>query len=150
MGSVYPIFLSDVGNQMLYGIFRPDVKYATQSLANCVSPYARRPLARLVRAFHTSAGAYGLLLGAIGTERMSAMAVVLGGLAIVAFHLNGGCFISDFESALDNSDYCITDPLIELLGLPVTKQSRCDVTAGFMFVYMATVLVMHVMQFGCP
>ena len=135
---------------MLYGILRPDVQYATQSLANHVSPYARRPLATLVRALHTSAGAYGLILSFIGTEKMSAIAVVLGCLAIVAFHLNGGCFISDFEWALDNSNYSITDPLIELLRLPITTQCRCDVTAGFMFVYMTMVLAMHVVQYGCP
>jgi hypothetical protein len=135
---------------MLYGIFRPDVKYATQSLANRVSPYARQPLAQLVRALHTSAAAYGLILSATGTEKTSAMAVVLGCLAIVAFHLNGGCFIGDFESALDGKDYCIIDPLIELLRLPVTTQCRCDITAGFMFVYLATVLVIHVLRFGCP
>ena len=135
---------------MLYGIFRPDVKYAAMSLAGRVPSYARQPLARLVRALHTSAGAYGLIMSATGTERMSAIAVVCGCLAIVAFHLNGGCFISDFETALHDCDYCITDPLVELLGLPITTQCRCDVTACFMFVYMSTVLIMHVVQFGRP
>lgn len=131
----------------LYGINRPRAKQLAKSIAESVPYRYKRSLADIVRTIHLNMPGYGLLWILVTDELSVRLTIIFGILVLMAFYVNGGCVVTDFELALNPEGDMIVDPVLTLCDIPITKATRTEATLAFINGALAIAFIIYVMRF---
>jgi len=132
---------------MLYGINRPRAKRLARYFAEQIPIAKKHAVADITRTIHINMPGYGSLVMFLAGEFYVRWAIIFGIAVLSAFYINGGCILTDFELALKPEGALIVDPILVLMGYPVTKETRVEATLGLINMCLALAFLIYTIRF---
>ena len=102
----------------------------------------------VIRSGHAMLPMYTTAVLFVGTQIYALMILIMLIMAFISFWIFNGCIITSIEYKLDNLDVTLMDPIVEMLGMEVTHQSRMNVARYASFLYMIFYITIYYIRFG--
>lgn len=102
----------------------------------------------VIRSGHAMLPIYTTAVLFFGNQIYALMILMMLIMAFISFWIFNGCIITSIEYKLDNLDVTLMDPVVEILGMEVTPQSRMNVARYASLLYMIFYITIYFIRFG--
>jgi len=101
-----------------------------------------KSLGLMIRSIHMFLPTYLMTILMFGPLFLCNIAIISLVGAIVCFYLFDCCFISILERNICDDDFIVTDPILEMLSLPINNHNRYYISnvVGPLYLYLAFVV----------